>query len=124
MLSVLDADESASPEDAQLGLEQMNDMFALMTADDIDLGFPPQDELLDEFPLDGTTAAQIKTLLAVHLQAFFPSAVVPDTLPGRAKSAMDQLTRASVLANMQESSVRHLPQGEGSRSGYDIITDQ
>lgn len=124
MLSVLDANGTASAEDGALGLEQLNDFMALLTGDGIDLGFPPQDDLLDDFPLDDLTAAQVKPLLALHLHAFFPSSVVPDFLPIRAETAMNQLRRASVIANIEEADLRHMPLGENNRVRSDIINDQ
>jgi hypothetical protein len=124
MLGVLDANETANSEDGAVGLEQLNDFFSLLLADSIDLGFTTQDDLADTFPLDDTTAAQIKPLLAIHLHTFFPSSVVPNTLPLRADAAMSQLRRTAVLANMEEADLRHIPLGEGNRARSDIINDQ
>ena len=122
MLSVLDANETASDEDAQVGLEQMNDFMSLLLADSIDLGYTAQTDVLDVFPLDDVIAAQLKPLLAVHLHAFYPASTVPDSLPMRAQLAKDQLTRASVLANMEEASMSNIPLGEAYAPDFDITT--
>lgn len=117
-LTVLDADESASNEDAQLGLRTMNRMFALLEADGIDLGYPPQDSLTDEFPLDDTIKAQCHYLLAATLRPSYPSVTPDPTLYALAESARSQLQRTSVLANMQEADLSNLPRGEARRCRY------
>lgn len=124
MLTVLDSDENASAEDGALGLEQMNDLFALMIPDGIDLGFPPQDNLADDFPLDDTVAAQIKPLLAIKLHAFYPHVQVPQSVISQATTAMPQLKRAAVLANMEEASMTHIPLGEAYRGRSNILTGE
>lgn len=124
-LSVLDADESsASPEDAQLGLRVMNRMFALLAADGIDLGYPPQESLSDDFPLDETTKSQAHYLLAVALRPSFPSAQPDPTLFALASTARAQLLRSAVLTNREETSVTHAPLGERSAWRYNILTDE
>jgi hypothetical protein len=124
MLGVIDANETASIEDASLGLRQMNDAFALLAADGIDLGYPPQDNLSDEFPLDGTIEAQVKPILAMSLLIHYPSARPFDTLPQVADGAMSQLRRAAVLANMEESSLTHMPLGERRACVFDISSGE
>lgn len=123
-LTVLDADQTASTEDASLGLRVMNRMFGLLAADGIDLGYPTQDNLSDDFPLDDTTRSQIHYLLAVALRPSFPSAQPDPTLFALADTAKTQLQRSAVLSNMEESSVLHLPLGERSSWQYDISTDE
>jgi hypothetical protein len=124
MLAVLDATETPSAEDGALGLEQLNDLMALLAADNIDLGFPAQDSLADDFPLDDTVAAQVKPLLAAKLHAFYPSASPPPSLSGQAALAVSQLRRAAVLENIEEADLRHVPLGEWNRGGSDIINDE
>lgn len=119
MLGVLDANESASSEDAMLCLSEMNSLMATLAADGIDLGYPPQDSLADEFPLDDQVQAQIKALLSVMLLPFYPSSNPSPVLAGRAELARTQLTRASVLANMEESTTA-LPLGSAWCGPYDI----
>lgn len=114
-LTVLDPDESVSPEDANLGLRVMNRMFAMLLADGIDLGYPPQDNLSDDFPLDETVTAQAHYLLAVALRPSFPSAQPEPTLFVLAEAARAQLLRSAVLANMQEADMSNLPRGESRR---------
>jgi hypothetical protein len=124
MLGVLDADETAATEDATLGLEELNDLMASLAADEIDLGFPPQESLADEFPLDEQAAAQIKPLLAIHLHAHYPSSQPSQALLGRAEGSRRQLLRAAVTQNMQEA-VTALPLGNAWGGGYyDIDTGE
>ncbi len=119
MLTVLDADQTAmNPEDGQLGLDELNTLMATLATQGIDLGFPPQDNLSDDFPLDDQVAAQIKPVLAMHLFTFYPSANVPQTLPASAERSMSRLLLDSVLASMQEASMRNLPLGEARRCRY------
>lgn len=122
-LTVLDADQTASNEDAQLGLRTMNRMFAVLAADGIDLGYPAQDSLSDEFPLDETVQAQIHYLLAVALRPSFPAAQPDPTMFAMASGIRSQLLRSAVLANMEESSVLHAPLGERSAWQYNIVSD-
>jgi len=121
MLGVLDADESASAEDAALGLEQLNDMMLDLAGEGVDLGFPPQDSVADDFPLDDTEAAAVKPLLAMQLFTFYPSAKLPPTLPARAEANKQRLLRDAVLSNMEEADMSNLPGGEGKCYRGDIL---
>jgi hypothetical protein len=124
MLGVLDADQSASTEDAALGLEQLNDMMLDLAAEGVDLGFPPQDSVSDDFPLDDTEAAALKPLLAMQLFTYYPSARLPPTLPARAESNKLRLLRDAVLSNIEEADMSNLPSGEGRRGRYNIYTGE
>lgn len=121
MLGVLDADQSASAEDAALGLEQLNDMMLDLAAEGVDLGFPPQDNVSEDFPLDDTEAAAVKSLLAMQLFTFYPSARLPPTLPARAEANKQRLLRDAVLSNMEEADMSNLPGGEGKYYRGDIL---
>jgi hypothetical protein len=121
MLSVIDADETASSEDAALGLDQLNDLMADLAGEGIDLGFPPQDSIADDFPLGDSDAAAIKPLLAIQLFTFYPSAKLPPTLPVRADGCKQRLLREAVLANMEEADMSNLPGGEGKCHRGDIL---
>jgi len=123
-LTVLDANETASVEDAMLGLRVMNRMFAMLVVDGIDLGYPPQDSLSDDFPLDETAQAQIHYLLAAALSPSYPASRPDPTVFALAASARAQLLRTAVLANREMSSVTHAPLGERSAWVYDISTDE
>lgn len=122
-ITVLDANETASPEDAALGLRELNRLTALLAGDGIDLGFPPQDSLADDFPLDSTAEAQLIPLLAQRLLKHFPQATPSPSLISDAFTAKQQLERSAALANMQEADMRHLPLGEGYRRSNSILTD-
>jgi hypothetical protein len=121
MLSVLDADQTASAEDAALGLEQINDLMIDLANEGIDLGFPPQDNVSDDFPLSDSEAAAIKPLLAMELFTFYPSAKLPPTLPARAERNKGRLLLGSVLSNIEEADLSNLPRGEGHGCRGDII---
>lgn len=122
MLGVLDANETAQIEDANLGLTEMNDLFASLQAENIDLGYPPQDGLEDDFPLDAVAEAQAKILLAAALFTHYPSSRGVDQV--RVDGAMSALRRVSVLEAMEESGLTHLPMGERHYSHYDIDIDE
>ncbi len=121
-ISVLDADESASVEDAMLALRELNRLMSSLTADGIDLGFPPQDSLSDEFPLDEVAEAQIIVLLAARLTKHFRVSQPSPVLAIDVDAAKSQLLRAAVLTNMQESSLTHMPLGENTAGFWDIST--
>ena len=120
-INVLDADETASPEDASLALREMNRMMALLAGDGVDLGFPPQDSLADDFPLDATAEAQVVPLLSLRLLKHFPSGRPSPSLLSDAEAAKSQLMRAAVLANMEEADMSNLPGGEGKCYRGDIL---
>jgi hypothetical protein len=124
MLTVLDSNETASAEDAQQGMQQMNDMFALLAGDGTDLGWPPQANLSDEFPMDATVEAQAKSLLAMHLHAFYPSVQLPQVVPIQAARALNQIRRVSVLQNMEEASMSNVPLGEANYGVHNILTGE
>lgn len=121
MLGVIRADETPANEDAELALTELNDLMADLAAEGIDAGFPPQDSLSDDFPLDDATEAAVKPQLAVRLFTHFPSAKFPQTLPARSEAAFKRMLRDSVLASMVETSVSHLP---GSQGHWNIETDE
>jgi hypothetical protein len=122
---VLDADETtASTEDADLALRELNRLMASMAGDGIDLGFPSQDNLSDQFPLDATAEAQIIPILARRLLKHFPAATISPSLLADAEDAKAQLMRAAVLANMEEADMRHIPLGEGYGNRASILTDE
>jgi hypothetical protein len=123
MLSVLDADETApSPADAALGLSELNDLMVDLASEGIDLGFPPQDNVSDDFPLGDSEAAAIKPMLAMRLLTFYPSVQVNPSLPGRAQASMRRLTLDAVLSNMEEASMTNIPLGESNGRRGNIIT--
>jgi hypothetical protein len=124
MLGVIDAYSAATAEDAALGLTELNDLMEELAGAGIDLGYPPQDNLSEDFPLDDNTAAAIKPLLAMHLLVYFPSQQVPDALPIRAANAMKRLQRVAVLDNREEASLTNMPLGETSPGVYNILTDE
>lgn len=123
MLTVLDSTETPSAEDGALGLELMNDVFALLAGDGIDLGYPPQDSLSDEFPMDPTVEAQIKPLLALKLHSFFPSIRLPEVVPAMAAQIMNVLRRDSVISKRRQSSLLHMPLGEAAGGAWNINSD-
>jgi hypothetical protein len=125
MLSVVDSnDTTASAEDAALGLDELNALMLELEAEGIDLGFPPQTNVSDQFPLGDREAAAIKPILAVQLFTHFPSANLPQTLPARAEASMQRLRRDAVLENMEEASMSNLPGGSGRCNGYNILTGE
>lgn len=121
MLTVLDADQSPSAEDAALGLSALNDTMLDLASDGIDLGYPPQDNVSDEFPLDDSQSSAIKPILAMYLFTFYPSANLPPTLPARAEASMKRLMRDAVLSRIEEASMSNLPRGQGNCNRGDII---
>lgn len=122
MLTVLDAEETPTPENAQLALDELNDLMADLLRDEgIDIGYVRQTSINGEFPCDEDDAAAIKPLLAIRLHTFFPSIALPDTVPGRALKAHARLTRDAVLANMEEASMSNIPLGEGYAGRVNII---
>jgi hypothetical protein len=66
MLGVIDAHSSASAEDAALGLTELNDLMEDLSGEGIDLGYPPQDNVSEDFPLDDNVTAAVKPLLAMR----------------------------------------------------------
>jgi hypothetical protein len=121
MLSVLDSTESAAAEDAELGLETLNDTMSYLASEGVDLGYPPQDNVSDDFPLSESDTAAIKPVFAMNLFTFYPSAKLPPTLPRRAEDNRSRLIRDAVLSNMEEASLSNLPRGAGCGNRGDIL---
>lgn len=122
MLTVLDADQTAEIADAVLGLSAMNDMMAELASAGVDLGFPPQDNVSDEFPLGDAEAAAIKPILAMHLSVYYPSRQPPAALALLAQRNESRLTRDAVLSNMEEADLRNIPLGENNCRRGNIIS--
>lgn len=121
MISVLDADQSASNEDAALALSELNATMAYLASRTIDLGYPPQDNVSDDFPLGDAEAEQIKPIFAMRLSIYYPSARPPQWLPLLAQSNESQLLLNAVLGNIEEASLTNLPRGEAGSFRGDII---
>jgi hypothetical protein len=121
LLGVIDPEQTLQPVDAQLGLEELNNLMTDMVGEGIDLGFPPQDSLNDEFPLDDVVYGQVKPILAIYLKTSYPSAAVTPELSGRASSAKERLRLAAVLSTIQEADMRNLPRGSANTCGHNDI---
>jgi hypothetical protein len=115
MLSVLEANETASAEDAALGLTELNATMFYLASLTIDLGYPPQDNISDDFPLSDADAEQIKPIYAMRLGIYYPSAKPPSWLPVLAQSNESRLLLNTVLGNIEEASLSNLPRGTGDR---------
>jgi hypothetical protein len=121
MLSVLDSNETASSEDAILGLAELNATMSYLASKTIDLGYPPQDDVSDDFPLSDSEAEQIKPIFAMRLSIYYPSRQPPQWLPVLASSNESQLLLNTVLSNIEEASLSNLPRGNGQCWRGDII---
>ena len=123
MLTVLDSDETApSPEDAKLGLAELNGTMFYLLSKTIDLGYPPQDNVSDDFPLGDVEAEAIKPIFAMRLSIYYPNKQPPSWLPVLAQSNESQLLLNAVLANMEEASMSNIPLGESNGRRCNIIT--
>jgi hypothetical protein len=123
MISVLDADQTASNEDAQLGLAELNATMAYLASMTIDLGYPPQSDISDDFPLSDAEAEQIKPIFAMRLSVYYPSRQSPQWLPVLAGNNESQLLLNAVLANREEASMSNLPRGAANRCRSSINGD-
>jgi hypothetical protein len=123
MLDVLDADESASYEDSSLALQTLNDTMLDLASEGVDLGYPPQDDVSDDFPLGDSEAAAIKPIFAMRLMIHYPSRQPPPMLPLLAERNERRLTRDAVLASMEEADMSNIPRGEGNGYRSSILTD-
>lgn len=117
MLNVLDSDQTApSDADAALGLVELNATMSYLASKTIDLGYPPQDNVSDDFPLSDAEAEQIKPIFAMRMSIYYPSRQPPQWLPVLAQNNESQLLLNAVLGNMEEASLSNLPPGESN--GY------
>lgn len=123
LLTVLDAEQPAENVDAMLALNELNSLMADYASQGADLGFPPQDNLSHDFPMDDQVKAQIEPLLAVRLQSHFQSATISASLGIRAERADATIFKLAVLSNMEEADMRNIPLGSGNRCGSSILTD-
>jgi hypothetical protein len=123
MLTVLDADQTASNEDAALCLAELNATMFYLESQTIDLGYPPQDNVSDEFPLSAAEAEQIKPIFAMRLSVYYPSRQPPPWLPVLAQSNESRLLLSAVLGNIEEASLSNLPRGTGDRCRTSIDGD-
>jgi hypothetical protein len=121
MIGVLDAHSSATAEDATLGLSELNDLMVDLEGQGAALGYPPQDNLSEDFPLSDQDAASVKPLLAMRLLTYFPSQQVPPALGMRAEEAGRRLLRDGVLSNLEEARLTNIPLGEAYSDHGDII---
>lgn len=123
MLSVLDAEETASSEDAALGLAELNGTMFYLLSKTIDLGYPPQDNVSDEFPLSDVEAEAVKPIFAMRLSIYYPSKQPPPWLPVLAQNNESQLLLNAVLENIEEASMSNLPRGAAGRCRSSISGD-
>jgi hypothetical protein len=123
LLTVLDAEETAQNVDAMLALNELNSLMADYASQGADLGYPPQDSLSEDFPMDDQVKAQAEALLALRLHAHYPSATITPALGIRAERADATIFKLAVLQNLEEADMRNIPLGEGARCGNSILTD-
>ncbi len=123
LIGVTDAEQTANISDATLGLEELNNLMSDLAGEGIDLAFPPQDQLSDEFPMDEQVYGQIKPILAMYLLTSFPGSTPAPMLPERASAAKQRLLLNSVLGNIQEADTSFLPRGAGNCESHNIYTD-
>lgn len=112
LIGVLSEIENASAEQGLQGLQVLNDMMADWEAEGVDLGYYEQNVLSDDVPIPSHARAGVRYFLAFALAPEYGKQVSPDMV-ALGDEFYSRLVREAVLQNMKESTLDHLPMGEG-----------
>jgi hypothetical protein len=120
LIGVLPEGQDASADQGTACLRVLNDMMAEWSLNGIDLGYFPQTETAEDFPIDYRLSEVVKYNLAVRLCAYYGRAVPPDVavLASNAKTALVRRILSSSMVPVNPI----LPIAEGSWGYYDITT--
>lgn len=120
LIGVIAETETASAEQADHALAILNDFMEDWLASGVDVGQWPQTDVDDEFPGPSGVVATVKAHLAIHLAPYYQAQVSP-VVVAMASSGYARLLRESVVAQMVEQDMTHLPMGAGHTGKYDIM---
>ena len=112
LIGVLSEIESASPEQGVQAMRVLNAIMADWEEEGVDIGYYEQTDLTDDLPLPSHARAGVKYFLAVALAPEYGKSVPPD-LVALGDKFFSRLIRESVIRRLKESTLDHLPLGEG-----------
>jgi hypothetical protein len=121
LIGVLPEGQDASAEQGTDALRALNDMLAEWSLNGIDIGWFPQTETTEDFPIDYRLQAVVKYNLAVHLSPAYGKPVPPEiaVIAGNFKQALVR----RILNSQLLAANPILPLAEGGGGGYNILTD-
>jgi len=120
-IAVVADGQTASASELADGLTELNQMMAVWTIDDKNIGYFPQDTGSDTCPIPIWAEQAVKTNLAVNLAAIFRVPVSPETLV-RAGNGLTFVAKKCINAKLEGVDNDHMPYGAPS-TRWDISTD-
>jgi hypothetical protein len=120
LIGVLQETESASAEQASTGLVTLNDMMADLASDDVDIGYAPQSDPNADVGINIEARQPLKFMLAALFCADYERPV-PPLVATFAVSGRTRLLRQAIYQTRRESTMTHVPLGEASGLGENIL---
>jgi len=115
MIKVLGEGDTPSAEQGDDGLFVLNALIASLYGLGIDLGLAQQTSTTDDLNVPDEYVGGFTALLAVFLQPYYPASQVPVVVAAAADTGRQKMLLDAILANQQQTSLCHLPRGEGQR---------
>lgn len=120
LIGVLSEVENASAEQGNQGIEVLNDMLAAWERDEINLGYYAQNDLTAETPIPDHAKAAVRYFLAFALAPEYGKTVSAE-MYAAGDGFYSRLIKDSVLENMRQATLDHLPTGEGQVSSDNLF---
>lgn len=123
-LSVLNEVEPPSAEQGAHALRKANQMLAMWEEDGIKLGWFEETDTSADVPIPPYAERGVTLKLAIALAPSYGGAAsVTPALIAEADDCYGLIVRKAVKRDLPQSSMSHMAQGEGKRSGNSILTD-
>lgn len=115
--------ESASAEQGKFCLRRLNQMMEVWKEDGINIGYFAQTSTTDTIPVPDWAELGITATLAIAIAPTFSATVSPELI-AVADAAAGMILRKSLVENMTQLNMSHLPAGAGNRyRRRNILTD-
>lgn len=121
-LNVISEIDTPSAEQGSHALAHLNDMFAEMLADDIDLGWNPKPLTTSTCVLPAEHVNTIKAMLALRLVDTY-GATAPQGTVIEATKGYNRLQRQGLLGIRLPTDLSNIARGEGQGFRSNILTD-
>ena len=116
LINVVPEGGEVSAEQGELGLQVLNEFLEDWSADGIEVGHWPQDDVNAEYPGDRATLHTVQSMLAVYLAPHYEREA-PPTVIATASAGYQRLLRDAAVAKLKAADMSHLP---GFVASWDI----
>lgn len=120
-IMLLDENETATIDQANTGLDFLNQMMAMWNETAYSLNFPPQDTLADTCPIPAFAEMAVISNLAVNIAPSLEMEV-PQSVETQADRQLKYIKNILLNQKLKTADTSNLPRGAGNSIYYDITT--